>query len=143
MSRSAAEVVRRFIDAINECDLIEVAHLLSEDHLFVDALGATVIGRDKMLQTWAGYFGMVPDYEIVVERSVPTEETVAVFGKARGTCRLGEAIDPAACWEIPAAWLGVVRGGKITEWRVFTDNEPIREIVRRYETSTDPTRTVL
>ncbi|MHC4472760.1 MAG: nuclear transport factor 2 family protein [Planctomycetota bacterium] len=134
MSKSSAiEVVHAFIEAINRGDLIEVSMLLTDEHLFVDALGATVRGHDAMLQAWAGYFGIVPDYEITVDRTVAAGESVAVFGTARGTCRLGEAIRPDGRWETPAAWLAVVRDGKIAEWRVFTDGEPIRQILRRHE----------
>ena len=34
-------------------------------------------------------------------------------------------------WETPAAWRAVVEGGLVAEWRVYADNEPIREKMRR------------
>lgn len=37
-------------------------------------------------------------------------------------------------WEITAAWKAVVRGGYVSEWRVYADNEPVWKImgVKRY-----------
>jgi hypothetical protein len=34
-------------------------------------------------------------------------------------------------WETPAAWRAVVEGGLVAEWRVYADNEPMRELMRR------------
>jgi hypothetical protein len=33
-------------------------------------------------------------------------------------------------WETPAAWRAVVVDGLVAEWRVYTDNEPMRERMR-------------
>jgi len=33
-------------------------------------------------------------------------------------------------WETPAVWRALVRGETISEWRVYCDNEPIREKMR-------------
>jgi hypothetical protein len=33
------------------------------------------------------------------------------------------------CWQVPAAWLAVVEGDKIAEWRVYADNKPIGLII--------------
>jgi hypothetical protein len=34
-------------------------------------------------------------------------------------------------WRTPAAWLAVVRGGMVLEWRVFADNKPVYEILAK------------
>jgi len=41
---------------------------------------------------------------------------------------------PKNHWEIPAAWKAVVQRGRISEWRVYADNEPVWKImgVKRY-----------
>jgi limonene-1,2-epoxide hydrolase len=71
---------------------------------------------------------------------------VVMLGKARGTyCHPSdEDLSPGTPgksfdgklkaenrWETPAAWRAVVEGGLVAEWRVYTDNEPMRELMRR------------
>jgi hypothetical protein len=34
-------------------------------------------------------------------------------------------------WQTPAAWKAVIREGNVLEWRVFADNKPIYEILKR------------
>ena len=31
---------------------------------------------------------------------------------------------PEITWEMPAAWKGVVKGGQVTYWQVYADNQP-------------------
>ncbi len=36
-------------------------------------------------------------------------------------------------WKTPASSRAVVKGGKIAQWQVFADNEPIRAIMCKYQ----------
>jgi hypothetical protein len=38
---------------------------------------------------------------------------------------------PENHWTTPAAWRASIRDGLIAEWRVYADNEPIRQIMRQ------------
>jgi len=45
---SAIETVLAFLDRINKRDADKLADLMTEDHIFVDSLGNTMQGREKM-----------------------------------------------------------------------------------------------
>lgn len=45
------------------------------------------------------------------------DEPIKVRGRVRPS--------PKRIWRVPAAWLAIVRGKKIAEWRTFCDLEPI------------------
>jgi len=51
--------------------------------------------------------------------------TVAVFGVASGSHRGRGPATPGAAWRFPAAWSATVRSGKVVEWRVYGDIEPM------------------
>jgi ketosteroid isomerase-like protein len=87
-----------------------------------------------MEKGWAGYFAWFPDYAIRVEETMTEVNHVALFGTASGTYAVTGKLLAANHWEIPAAWKAVVRDGRIGEWRVYADNEPVWKIagVKRY-----------
>lgn len=130
MKDANIQTVLLFIRAINAHNAAKLYELMSEDHLFVDALGNMVKGREQMRAAWEAYFGMIPDYEIVCEDILRNGEIVAVFGIARGIYAIGGQLLEENRWEIPAAWKAVVRKARIAEWRVYADNEPLRRIMK-------------
>ena len=128
---TARKTVQAFIERINAQDVDGLYELMSDDHAFVDALAYTVVGRDAMRKGWQGYFAMVPDYWIESEQILSRGDVVAVFGRSGGTYTRDCRLKPENAWETPAAWLAVAREGKVVEWRVYADNEPIRQIMAR------------
>ena len=116
--------IRAFVEAINHHSPDEIADLMTEDHVFIDSLGTRVAGRDQMKQGWQAYFNMVPDYSIAVDETFAEGDVVVMLGSARGTYAGSQ-------WETPAAWRAVVRDSRIAEWRVYADNEPIRQLMRK------------
>ena len=125
------ETFEAFVERINAQDPDGLAELMSEDHTFIDALAYRVVGREAMRKGWIGYFSMVPDYWIECETVLSRGSTVAAFGRAGGTYVRDGVLKPENRWEVPAAWLAIARRGKIVEWRVYADNEPIRQIMAR------------
>jgi ketosteroid isomerase-like protein len=119
-----AEVFHQFVAAINQHDVTAIAGLLTDDHLFVDAVGDRVQGAAPMEAGWRGYLAMCPDYRIRTDDVFAEGETVLATGEAGGTVD-GEA------WRTPAAWKAVIRGSRVAEWRVFADNKPVYEILER------------
>jgi ketosteroid isomerase-like protein len=118
------EAVLAFFDAINRHDSDALAALMTEDHIFIDSLGASVRGRDKMPAGWRAYFAMCPDYRVSHEDILHTGNIVAAFGSAGGTIReIG--------WKTPAAWRVVVLDGLIQEFRVYADNKPVYDILAK------------
>jgi ketosteroid isomerase-like protein len=127
MSDSAETVARAFVSAINRQDVEGLAGLMTEGHRFVDSLGNAVEGREKMQAAWAAYFLMVPDYSIAVEESFCDGPVVVMLGVAQGTYAPDGQLKAENRWKTPAAWRALIEDGKVAEWRVYADNEPIRQ----------------
>ena len=119
-----SKTFERFVAAINSHDLEAIASLMTPDHLFVDSLGNRVQSAESMRTGWRGYFAICPDYWIRVRTLLSDNETVLASGEAGGT------IDSTA-WETPVAWQAIVRGARVSEWRVFADNKPVYELLAR------------
>src|SRR2546423_1269456 len=60
------ETVLAFIRSINARDADGLGDLMSDDHRFIDALGNEVVGKEKMILGWRGYFEWFPDYWIEI-----------------------------------------------------------------------------
>lgn len=126
-------VVLDFMERINSGDVEKICALMTEDHVFVDALGTKMNGRETMRNGWRMYHSMIPDYKVSHEEIFAKGEAVAVFGTARGTFSPpnsgGVSLKRENFWEIPAAWFAVVRGGKVARWQVYADNQPVRKLM--------------
>ena len=59
---SPVETVLQFMDRINRRDVDALVELMTEDHVFIDSLGQSVRGREKMRAGWRGYYAFCPDY---------------------------------------------------------------------------------
>jgi ketosteroid isomerase-like protein len=144
------EVAMDFIKRINAGDINSLCELMTENHIFQDALGKRFMGRETMRQGWSQYFKMVADYQAHADEFFVTDERVAIFGTASGryvspqisSTKAGNgapapaasqgaesALGPNGFWEVPAAWRAVVQDGKIAEWRVYADNQPLRKLM--------------
>lgn len=121
---NSAEILKQWLAAINGHDVTALTALMAADHVFVDSLGNRVNGARSMEAGWRGYFAMCPDYWIRGDLAMAEGETTLVAGEAGGT------ID-GELWRTPAAWKVVIRDGSVVEWRVFADNKPVYEILRR------------
>jgi ketosteroid isomerase-like protein len=124
------EVMLRFIDAVNGRAVEEIADLMTDDHLFIDSLGAEVRGRGAMREGWEAYLAMVPGYRIAVREVVSSGDTIVALGTASGGYAPGGDLPSEGRWSTPAAWRAVVRGARLAVWQVFADNEPIRRLMR-------------
>jgi ketosteroid isomerase-like protein len=131
MSESPIAVAQQFVRAINRQDVDAMAALMTEGHRFIDALGNVVTGSAAMRIGWAGYFRMVPDYSIAVEESYSDGPVAILLGTAQGTYAAGGAFKPENRWSTPVALRAFVEDGKIAEWRVYADNEPIRKLMSK------------
>ncbi len=117
-----SEVAAVFVARINAHDLAGLGELMTEDHVFVDALENRTAGRAVMQAGWQHYFSLVSDYWIRVDRVFEDGCVVAMFGRAGGTYQ-------ATAWEVPAAWLAEVREDRVGAWRVYADNQPLRQLM--------------
>lgn len=131
MSQAALDAAMGFVRVINGLDADAVAERMTPDHVFIDSLGNRMEGRDVMREGWRGYYRMVPDYRISVEEAHNTGDVVVMVGTAQGTYSTGGVLREENRWSAPAAWRAVIRDGLVAEFRVYCDNEPIRQIMAR------------
>lgn len=125
------ETVLEFMERINQRDAAKLAALMTDDHVFLDALGQAVRGRENTRAGWLGYYKMCPDYWVSHETVFANGFQVAVFGEAGGTIGRDGKLLPENQWRIRAAWLAVVEDGLVKEWRVYADNKPVYEILAK------------
>lgn len=83
------EVAMDFIRRINSGDVNALCELMTEGHIFQDALGKRSIGRETMRQGWTMYFKMVADYQVHAVEFFQTDDRLAIFGTASGRCMGG------------------------------------------------------
>jgi uncharacterized protein (TIGR02246 family) len=130
-SESVKRVARALVDAINHQSVEEIADLMTEDHIFIDSLGTRVQGKERMKAGWESYFRMVPDYTIAIDETFVDGGVVVMLGTAQGTYSTDGVLRPENKWSTPAAWRALIRGSLVAEWRIYADNEPIRQIMSR------------
>jgi ketosteroid isomerase-like protein len=126
MNEAPESVAHAFVRAINRQDVDAIVEWMTPGHRFIDSLGAAVEGREQMRAAWTSYLGMVPDYTIAVEETLCDGPVVVLLGLAQGTCAPDGRLRPENRWMTPAAFRAFVEEGKVAEWRVFADNDPIR-----------------
>jgi ketosteroid isomerase-like protein len=123
------EIAISFIRCINLADVSGLCDLMTEDHVFQDALGKRFVSRETMRQGWTQYFSMIRNYKVYAQDYFVRDLNVAIFGTASGSYHAsgGKGID--GFWEVPAAWSVTVRGKLVAEWRVYADNQPLRKLM--------------
>lgn len=119
------------MERINGRNPEKLAELMSEDHVFIDSLGHSVGGREKMRQAWRSYYEFCPDYWVSHEEIFQSGNRVAVFGSAGGTIPDQGNLSPENKWHTSAAWLAIVMDGLVREWRIYADNKPVYDILAR------------
>jgi ketosteroid isomerase-like protein len=123
------EVAMDFIKRINAWDVNDLCDLMTEDHVFQDALGKRFVGRETMRQSWTEYFNAIADYKVHADEFFQTDDRLAIFGTASGNYAGNGTKGPENFWEVPAAWRVLVRNGLVAEWRVYADNQPLRKLM--------------
>ena len=125
-----SEVAQEFVARINAHDVAGILQLCSPEHVFIDSLGNTV-PLSRMRAGWQQYFRMVPDYWIKVDEAVENRDFALLIGSAGGTyVSKGSTPNPLNKWQTPAAFRAHIAHGKVSEWQVYCDNEPVREKMR-------------
>ena len=130
MTTPATQLAELFVAAINAHNVDRLLALMTADHRLVDSLGHVVTGHDQMLKAWQGYFAMVPDYHVTVERVFSDAHEVLLCGVAGGTFTSDGSRSPTNSWSTPVALRAQIEGNLVAEWRVYADNEPLRARMR-------------
>ena len=124
-------VAMRFVERINAHDVDGLCGLMTGDHRFIDSLGTVVSGREALRDGWAGYFAMVPDYQVQVTHRFSNDSEVVLLGQARGSHAGNGKPGSHGAWSTPVAVRASIKGGLVCEWQVYADHEPLRERMRR------------
>jgi hypothetical protein len=74
------------------------------------------------------YFKLVSNYQVHAVEFFQTGDRLAILGTASGRYTGGGEANNNF-WEVPAAWLAVVKDGLVAEWRVYADNQPLRKLM--------------
>lgn len=131
---NSLQIAEQFVIAINAHDIEGIVALMTRDHRFTDSLGNVVEGRESMRGGWAAYFEMVPDYNLTIEKrfvvAAESADEVVLVGMAQGSYASEGHIRAGSAWSTPIAVRAAVRHARISEWRVYADNQPIREQIR-------------
>ena len=130
-NKPAENTVLGFLDCINQHDADKLAEFMTDDHVFIDSLGQSVSGREKMRNGWRCYFAFCPDYWVSHEEVFARGKLVAVFGAAGGTIAADGNLPPENKWRASTAWLTLVEYGLVKQWRVYADNKPVYDIIAR------------
>ncbi|MGO9777235.1 MAG: nuclear transport factor 2 family protein [Terracidiphilus sp.] len=131
MTNRTESVAVAFAEAISRQDVDALVELMTPEHRFIDSLGGITEGREVMRAGWAGYFRMVPDYTIDIEETYCAGPVVVMLGVARGAYTADGHLSADNRWQTPAALRAVIEDGKVAEWRVYADNEPMRRLVAK------------
>lgn len=130
------ETVLAFVDRINAHDVAGIIDLMADDYKFVNSAGDTFGGKDMMRATWTEHFHQYPDFKIRVQRVVADDEGVGVFGVSQGTYSPDGKFDEENHWEVPAAFLGVARNGKMIFWQTWSDSSWVFDIIEANQEGT-------
>lgn len=120
-----------FIGLINNHDAEELGSMMSDDHLFTDAQGISLHGKEAVVAAWKRYFKMFPDYWITITEIVEQDNRVYGVGTASGTYAGFISGDVNNFFRIPAAFRAEITGEKIRSWQVFADTQIPYEIIKR------------
>ena len=131
MSDGVEFVAQSFVRAINRQDVDALAALMTEQHCFIDSMGNAVTGCEAMRAAWRGYFRMVPDYTSAIEETLCDGPVVVMLGVAQGTYAPDGQLRPENRWSTPAALRAFIEKDLVAEWRVYADNEPMRQLMAR------------
>lgn len=113
-----AAIAVEFNDAVSRGDVDGLARLMTDDHVFVDTVGAVVWGKPRCLDAWRGFFVSFPDYRNVLDSLVTRGAVVTIVGRS-------ECSEPSLCG--PAIWTAIVQDGRVAEWRVHDDTPQVRQ----------------
>lgn len=103
-------VMLAFNEAINTRDLDRLAHLMTDDHVFIDSAKVHLVGKEQVLAAWQGFFASFPEYRNVLDRIDADGETATAFG---------HSICPGVNeLEGPAIWTAITEGHGVRVWQV-------------------------
>lgn len=121
----------RFVKAINDHDVNEIINLISEDHIFIDAINNKSVGKKVMKEGWKGYYELFPDYQIEITDIIENVSAIGLFGYASATYKNLTNKLNSNFWRIPASWKAIVENNKVKHWQVYCDYSNLFKIIEK------------
>lgn len=116
-------LVREFVSRINDHDVEGVVALCSESLILTLASGRPVRGLPAARDEWTRIFARWPGYRITIREMMTKRGVVGIFG-TEGWWTNGTSGDEAPTrHEVPAAWEVRVARRRVSEWRVYADED--------------------
>ena len=120
-----------FVKAINDHEVDEIINLMSEDHIFIDAIGNKSVGKKGMKDGWKGYYELFPDYQIEISDITENVSTIGLFGYISATYKNITNKLNSNFWRTPASWKAIVENNKIKHWQVYCDYSGLFKIIEK------------
>jgi hypothetical protein len=83
---------------------------MTGDHEFIDNLGDVTKGKDVMKEGWRDFFKKYPDYRNIFTCVTIQNNVVVMVGYSTCSCKTLDG---------PNIWTAKIRGGRVSEWRVY------------------------
>ena len=103
-----------FNEHINNQNLLALSNLMSEKHRFIDRKGNIVDGKKNMIESWAKFFIMFPEYKNSFNRIESRGNLVVLYGYAKWK----KDDDPDY-----AIWTATIENDHVAEWRIYENSE--------------------
>jgi ketosteroid isomerase-like protein len=126
---SDKEIVLAFVKAINDHDVDKIYNLMSDDHIFIDGSGGTLVGKIEMKEGWQNYYQMFPDYSIQITDVIKDNSIIGLFGYASASYMIIKD-KTNNFWKTTASWKAIVENNKIKHWQVYCDYTQLMEIIK-------------
>jgi hypothetical protein len=110
-------IALQFNDCISNHDLDGLAHLMTDDHAFVDRDGTVHQPKQVMVGNWKQFFNMFPSYRNTFDRIQSKDNLVIMLGYAFWSEK--QTYDPAI-------WTATIVDDLVREWRIYADSEENR-----------------
>jgi limonene-1,2-epoxide hydrolase len=126
---SNKSIVISFVKAINDHDVNAIVNLMSDDHIFIDAMDNKSVGKKGMKEAWDRYYELFPDYLIEISDIIESESVIGLFGYVNATYKNLTNELNSNFWRIPASWKAIVENNKIKHWQVYCDYTQLFKII--------------
>jgi ketosteroid isomerase-like protein len=124
------QTILKFIERINAHDVDGIMALVSKDYEFVNSSGDHFHDLKFLRDTWRAQFENHPDFKIRADHVICDGQRVGVFGFSEGTYSPDGVLREENHWEVPAAFLGIVRDNKVAYWETYSDASIVFDLIK-------------
>lgn len=115
-------IALRFNECTTHADLQGLATLMADNHIFIDMANNRIAGKTNTInKAWKPFFRLFPVYRNIFQKIITQGSTVVMQGYS---------ICSEECLNyVYAIWVAEVVKGKVSLWRIYSDNEKNRKML--------------